>query len=186
MTIDDELLIELFKPERNGKAGKGALIASLAGTLNIEYKLEEPKQYETKTDPFQRTWSMMTPDIIITIPTEKKEIAVEFENDVHWDFQQSLRQVKKYRSEFPDTRVIIPKKFERFAPLYRNEGFRVYLWKAKRRWQCLRCGTINVNESHIPRKCEGKDSEGKNCLNKRRDEFDLVGLEDTKIWEYAV
>jgi len=178
MTIDDELLLELFKPDRYGKVGKDALIQKVVGTLNINYKLEEPKDYQTKSDAVQRTWSIMTPDIIITIPIQQKEIAIELENDVHWDFQASIRQVKKYRQEF-DTRVIIPYDYKRFAPLYKNEGLRVWLWQAKRKWKCLRCETVTVNESRVPPECSNKK-----CKNKRRDEFDLVGLENADFNEY--
>jgi len=184
MTIDDELLLEIIKPDRYGKVGEKALIVKVVGTLKIDYKLEESKDYQTKNDSFKRAWSMMTPDITVTTQeTQPRQIAIELENDIQWDFQASLRQVKKYQQEF-DTRVIIPYEYERFAPLYKNEGFRVWLWQAKRKWKCLRCGTINVNESRVPPKCGGKDSKGKKCSNKNRDEFDLVGLENADFNEY--
>jgi len=188
MTIDDELLVELFKPERDGKVGKGALIAKIVGTRRIIYTLEETASgfqthYEKPIYIFSQSKSELykiTPDIIVTIPRkENRRIAIELENDIHWDFGESLRQVKRYKEEFPDTRVIIPYEYERFAPLYKNESVRVYLWQAKRKWKCLRCETVTENESRVPPKC-------KKCKNKSRDEFDLVGLEDAKIWEYAV
>jgi len=183
MTIHDELIIELIKPNRYGEVGDEALIVKVVGNKNIKYSLEEPQDYQTRDDSVNRRWSIMTPDIMVTIPIEQKQIAIELENDINWDFGESLRQVKKYQQKF-STRVIIPEKYKRFAPLYKNEGIRVWLWKAKRKWQCLRCETINVNESPIPSKCRGKDSEGKKCSNKNRNEFDLVGLEDTDVYEY--
>ncbi|MBE0525264.1 MAG: hypothetical protein IBX40_13180 [Methanosarcinales archaeon] len=188
MTIDDELLLGLFKPDRHGKVGEDALIVKVVGTRKIDYELEESSReskFELIDLGIEREVVKITSDIIVTIPQEyHRKIAIELENNVHWDFGESLRQVKKYKHAFEDTRVIIPTEYKRFAPLYKNEGFRVYLWKAKRKWQCLRCGTINLNENRIPPKCNGKDSEGKKCSNKSRDEFDLVGLEDAEVKEY--
>ena len=179
MTIDDELLIELIKPNRLGEVGEGALIIKVVGTTNLKYQLEHPSDYQTRDDAYNRRWSVMTPDITVTLPKEGgKQIAIEVENDIQWDFGASLRQVKKYQQKF-DTRIIIPEEYKRFAPLYKNEGFRVYLWKAKRKWKCQRCKTITLNESRVPPKCSSKK-----CGNKSRSEFDLVGLEDTKIKEF--
>lgn len=193
MTIHDELIRELIKPETDGKVGKGALVVKIVGTRKIKYKLEEQTHY-WKFFSFGAPPSAMgekelvkiTPDITVTIPLQKKEkrIAIELENDIQWDFGESLRQVKKYRGKFLDTRVIIPYEYKRFAPLYKNEGVRVWLWQAKRKWKCLRCETINVNESRVPLKCKGKDKEGRKCTNKSRDEFDLVGLENADFNEY--
>lgn len=183
MTIDDELIYEFIKPDRYGKVGKDALIVKVVGTRKIDYKLEEPIHYlETyQSGAFvDKEPVTMAPDIIVTIPQEhKRQIAIELENDIQWDFGKSLRKVKKYKGKFEDTRVIIPKEYERFAPLYKNEDFRVYLWEAKRKWQCLRCGTISPKEGPIQSICKNEE-----CGNKRRNEFRLVGVEDTKIEEY--
>lgn len=161
MTIDDELILELIKPNELGEVGKGALIVRVVGTKNIKYQLEEPtwywKTYEDhKGSTLYRTKKevIITPDIIITIPKESdKQIAIELENDIQWDFGESLRQVKKYRDRFPDTRIIIPEEYQRFAPLYKNEGFRVYLWNATRVWQCMVCGDLAYEVGPIPPKC---------------------------------
>ncbi len=179
MTIDDELLIELIKPNRKGRVGNGALIIKIVGTKNIEYQLEHPLDYQTRDDAYNRRWSVMTPDITVTPPQKgEKQIAIEVENDIQWDFGASLRQVKKYQQKF-DTRIIIPEEYKRFAPLYKNEGFRVYLWKAKRKWQCQKCETITLNESRVPPKCSNEE-----CNNKSQNLFDLVGLENAEIKEY--
>jgi hypothetical protein len=183
MTIDDELLLRLLKPEKSGKVGEDALIVKVVGTLKIEYKLEEPTYYQTRADATQRTWSTMTPDITVTKPQTDpnqtgRRIAIELENDIQWDFGKSLRQVKNYQQDF-DTRIIIPYEYERFAPLYKNEGIRVWLWQARRKWKCLRCGTINVSDSRVPPQCKNIK-----CRNNRRDEFDLVGLENADFNEY--
>lgn len=186
MTIDDELLLELFKPDRYGKVGDNALITDVVGTRNILYRLEQhtsrlaEEDIETVDDIRYAIEHIITPDITIILPTkDEKEIAIELENDIAWDFGKSLRQIKKYTSRFKDVRVIIPETYERFAPFYKNEGFRVYLWKAKRKWECVRCGTVTINESRVPPQCENK-----NCKNKRREEFDLVGLVNVEVMKF--
>ena len=183
MTIDDELILELIKPDIHGKVGEKALIVKIVGTQKIEYKLEEStydSQFHQVDIRIERELLKMTPDIIVTIPQEQqRQVAIELENDIHWDFQKSLRQVKKYKIRFDDTRVIIPKEYERFASLYKNEGFHVYLWKAKRKWQCLRCGTITDKEGPIQPICKNRE-----CGNKSRNEFRLIGLKNTIIDEY--
>lgn len=198
MTIDDELILELIKPDSNGRITEKALIVSLAGTKKIQYRLEEStyyfETYRSSGDKYKTEIIKMTPDITIWKKPEKHwktvvkdamqravigpdtGIAVELENDIQWDFQSSLKQVKKYKGEFQDTRVIIPDDFRRFAPLYRNEGFRVYLWRAKRRWQCLRCGKENEKEGPVTPKCS--------CGNHSQNEFRLIGLKDTEITEF--
>ena len=45
MTIDDELILELIKPDMHGKVGEKALIVKIVGTRKIEYGLEEPTDY---------------------------------------------------------------------------------------------------------------------------------------------
>ena len=189
MTIDDELLLELIKPDRIGKIGKEALVLKILANYRKEiigYKLEEStyywNTYEFGTIPKQELVKM-TPDITVAIHKEDQVrlIAIELENDIHWDFGESLRQLKRYKGniKFFDTIVIIPYEYKRFAPLYKNEGLRVWLWRAKRKWQCLRCETITVNESRVPPQCKNEK-----CKNKRRDEFDLVGLENADFNEY--
>ena len=182
MTIDDELILELVKPDRHGKVGEKALIVKIVGTPKIEYMLEEPtfcwEYYERRVQSESgRVRVTMTPDITVKVLDKiPKPIAIELENDVHWDFGESLRQVKKYKRKFDDTRVIIPEEFERFAPLYKNEGFRVYLWTATRVWQCMICGELTYKEEPIQPKCE-------EC--NKRTEHRLVGLEDVDIEEYS-
>lgn len=185
MTIDDELLLELFKPDPCGNVGKDALIVKdhVVRTHAFDYKLEDSQEISFwRKSEIER----ITPDIIITLKRETKTIAIELENDIKWDFQDSLRQLNKYKKNFPDTRIIIPREYKRFAPLYVHEGFKVYLWSAKRKWECLRCHYINIEENRVPpKKCKGKAKEGKSCGNTNRDEFDLVGLEDTQFKEYV-
>ena len=173
-----------------------ALLVNIVGTREIAYRLEKSTHYlktygtgENSTTELIR----ITPDITVEIKSKKgmkaavKEmlmgsvgIAIELENDLHWDFQESLRQVKKYKEKFKDTRIIIPDDFKKFAPLYKHEGFRVYLWKARRRWQCLKCGTETLKEGPVNPKCSNSK-----CNNANQEAFRLVGLRDTKIEEYV-
>jgi len=182
MTIDDELLLELIKPDSLGEVGEGALIVSVVGTKKVKYKLEQSEiDYEFYWDvlALAKRNVEMTPDITIDIIDENKQIAIELENDYNWGFQKSLRQVKKYRVRFDDTRVIIPEDYGKFAPLYKHEGFRVYLWKAIRRWQCLKCGTETTKEGRVIPKCSNQK-----CGNHNQAEFRLIGLKDTTIEEF--
>ena len=87
----------------------------------------------------------------------------------------SLRQIKKYKRITPDVRVIIPQLYEQFAPLYKNEGFRVWLWKGIRRYQYLGCKSETEVEGPFKPKC-------KKC-NKFM-ELMLIGLKDTKFYEF--
>ena len=183
MTIDDELLLELFKPYKQGKVGEKALIVRIVGTRKIDYALEESilswEYYERRVESESgREQVKITPDIVVKVLEEKypRPIAIELENDLNWDFGASLRQIKKYKNEFDDTRVIIPEEYKRFAPLYKNEDFRVYLWTATRVWQCMICENLTEKEGPIPPKC-------KEC--NKRTEHRLVGLEDTDIEEYT-
>ena len=124
MTIDDELIFDLIKPDEYDKVGKSGLIIKIVGTRKIDYKLEEStrdSKFEMIGLGIERELVQMTPDITVTVPPKYgKQIALELENDIDWDFQKSLRKVKKYQIKFDDTRVIIPKKYEKIAPLYKN------------------------------------------------------------------
>lgn len=180
MTIDDELLVELFKPDRYGKIGENALIVKIMRRKNIRFNLEESREFYADQDAvIKKEKTYICPDIVISERVVGEIAAIELENDIAWDFGKSLRQVKKYKEKFGDVRVIIPETYSRFAPLYKNEEFRVYLWKANRKWKCLRCGTVTVNESRVSPQCKNEK-----CKNKRRDEFDLVGLENADFNEY--
>ena len=176
MTIDDELLIDLLKPDQYGNIGDDALVVKIVGTRRIDYKLEDSPgpTYVRTSGETKREFDRITPDIIVTIPREGSQIAIELENDISWNFQDSLRQVKKYKKMFPDTRIIIPEEYKRFAPLYKHEGFRTYLWKTVRRWQCTRCEQIDEKEGPNQPKCP-------KC--KKYTEHSLIGLRDTEIRE---
>lgn len=184
MTIIDELLVELIKPDKFGEIGKNALLAKVVGTSSFTYTLEESKWFRKNYEEKLRTVIhrtqkeiMISPDIIVKITNTNEQIAVKIENDIKWDFGESLRQAKKYRDKFPDTRIIIPKSNQRYAPLYKNEGLRVFLWSGKRKWKCLRCETVSLNENRVPPRCE-------KCNNNSKSDFELVGLENADVNEF--
>jgi hypothetical protein len=200
LTIDDELILELIRPDPEGRITEESLIVAITGAKDIVYKLEESthyvKNYGSEQHP-KIEIVKITPDITIWRKPEKglkavlkdvvKEmvvgpesgIAIELENDIQWDFQCSLQQIKKYKRKFEDTRIIIPADFRRFAPLFKNEGFRVYLWNANRRWQCLKCGTETVKEGPVTPICSNQ-----NCKNHSQNDFRLIGLKDANIEEF--
>jgi len=187
MTIDDELILELIKPNRLGEVGDGALIVKIVGSKRIQYALEQDtprlreQHWENEDDAEYAITHLITPDITVTLPREgNKEIAIELENDIDWDFARSLRQVKKYHSRFDDVRVLIPEDYKRFAPLYKNENFQVWLWRATRTWECLRCGSVTDKKGPVQPKCKNKK-----CGNNNRSEFRLVGLRDIEIEQYT-
>lgn len=89
--------------------------------------------------------------------------------------------MKKYRAKFSDIRLIIPEDYVRFAPLYKKEGFRVWLWSARRRWRCEKCETVTETKGRIapPQKCKNTK-----CTNKNRQDFTLTGLTNADILEF--
>ena len=184
MTIDDELILEIIKPNRLGEVGECALITKIVGSHDLRYNLEESMVF-SKLHTKEFGPSMITvedsygiPDIYVELTKEKKEFAIELENDIHWDFQDSLRQVKKYKLKIENTIIIIPKEYQRFAPLYKNEGIRVFLWEAKRIWQCFQCKTKQETEGQIASQCI-------KCKNKNQNDFRLTGLKDITIEEFT-
>lgn len=165
------MILELIKPNRLGEVGDNAPITKMVGK-RIKYRLEELVYWQGHQQAVMKTYEKMVPDILVTTSKTKtyikntsdgglivadteRPIAIELETDINWDFGKSLRQIKKYRKKFT-TIVIIPKKYERFAPLYINAGFRVYLWEATRVWKCMRCGKITPTRKTLKPKCSDK------------------------------
>ncbi|MBK5133962.1 hypothetical protein JJE00_05990 [Candidatus Bathyarchaeota archaeon] len=196
MTISDELLYEIIKPKSNGETGDYAPIIDIVGKKKIAYKIEKFTAYTQKLGTgknIEFDIVKITPDILVKINSENSNvetngglaqnpeqyIALEIENDVQWDFKKSLRQLKKIKCRFPDTRVLIPKEYERFAPFYVNEGIRVYIWNAKRIWKCMKCGTDTEKRGLITPMCSKPK-----CKNHKQNEFRLSGLNETIIDEF--
>ena len=179
MKIHDALIAELIKLDKHGKA-TGDII-KIVGSSKIKWQLEELVYWRGHYQQVMGTYIEMSPDILATRlrPTseEMAQVAIELETDVDFDFGKSLRQIKNYKNKFADVRVIIPagKEYERFAPLYKNEGFRVWFWSAIRIWQCLRCGNITEKEGSIQPKC-------KKC--NRYTKHELINLIGVKFEEF--
>lgn len=158
MTIHDELVLKLIKPNKQGKPIGYILNIIGVGSGKIKCVLEELFYLRQKEMAGRIQYEKMAPDIVATNLNSAKKTAIEIENDIQWDFAHSLQQVKKYKRnpEFQDVVVIIPKRYERFARLYKNEGFRVYLWKATRLWECVDCGRVMPDERTAKPKCSDK------------------------------
>lgn len=157
MTIHDELILALTQPNEKGDVP----IYKMVGVSNAQYRIEESAYFLPSRDhpngsaPFPPRG--ITPDIIVrarTFPVEEWA-AIEVETDMDFDFGRSLQQVKKYKGKY-GVIVVIPKEYERFVPLYKNEGFRVYLWRAIRIWECMQCGHPSYVEKPIKPKCSAK------------------------------
>lgn len=179
MTIHDELVLKLIEPDKWGKAT--GYVIKIAGSSNIDYSLEELYYWRGHYQQVMNTYVEMCPDIVVTNLTSGKRTAIELEGDINWDFAESLRQIRKYRMNskmFQDVVVIIPKRYERFAILYAKQGFRVYLWKATRIWQCLGCGQMLEGESRA------KPKPSCSC----RTELEFEGVRDVEFtqFEYAI
>ena len=174
MTVDDELILALLKPEKDGKVSKEAPIIQIVGSDDIEYKLEQLYSFYRDTESvIKKELTYISPDIVVSGPFGA--VAIELENDVQWDFMESIRQVKDYKHKFGKIVVIIPKEFERFAPLYKNEGFSVYVWKATRKWQCMKCREISRSTETLSPKCS-------KCNKYTKHRF--IEIEDAKFEEF--
>ncbi len=179
MTIHDELVLKLIDADKWGKA-KGYIV-TIVGSSDIDYLLEELYYWRGHYQQITGTFVKMCPDIVVTNLKSGKRTAIELEGDMDWDFAKSLRQIKKYRmnsKQFQDVVVIIPKRYERFAILYAKQGFRVYLWKATRIWQCLGC------EQTLEGKSRAKPKPTCSC----RTELEFEGVKDVEFtqYEYAI
>jgi len=158
MTIHDELVRELIKLADWGKPT--GYIINIVGSANIQYVLEELFYWRGHEQVKYDTYVEMAPDIVVTNKESGKRTAIEVKGDINWNFADSLRQIKKYKRnsrQFHDVVIIIPKRYERFARLYKKEGFRVYLWKATRIWECMRCGNEMEDERTVKPRCSIKE-----------------------------
>jgi|WetSurMetagenome_2_1015567.scaffolds.fasta_scaffold51131_2 hypothetical protein len=175
MTIHDEIILKLIDPDKTGKAT--GYITQIVGSTNLTYNLEELYWYQGHYEKILNKFVRMSPDIFVHDNDKSKNIAIELENDEHWDFGHSLRQVRKYRKskDFDEVVVIIPKKYERFAILYAKHSFRVYLWKATRVFGCNVCG--QVQKIMPSKKCIDKD-----CIG----EVELTGVKEVEFTPFEI
>ena len=172
MTIHDELVLKLIKPNRLGQPIGSILDIIGSSSAKTKCVLEELYYRREERKPGKVEYEKMAPDIVATNLETSEKTAIEIESDMKWDFAKSLRQVKKYRrnKEFQDVVVIIPKRYERFARLYKNEGVQVYLWEATRLWKCANCGKVIPSKRTAIPKCSDNS-----CKKSKKV---LIGLEE--------
>lgn len=158
MTIHDELVRKLIDLDPVSRKPRGYIIKIISSS-NINPILEELFYWQGLEQQLLNTYVEMSPDIVATNPTSGKITAIEMETDKNWDFAHSLQQIKKYRRNckaFQKVVVIIPKRYERFAGFYEEQGFEVHLWKATRIWECMRCGNRTEEEKIVEPRCSLK------------------------------
>jgi len=173
MTIHDELILALTQKDEKRIVPLYRIVRSTA----IKYELESSTYLPAQDKPDYTAPAPpegIAPDIVIKFEHEKSEVAIEVETDMDFDFGKSLRQIKKYQRRFRKVYVIIPKEYERFVPLYKNEDFDVYLWTATRIWECMQCGNIIYEKRPITPKCSKRS-----CGPHQR----LKGIMDTTFIE---
>jgi ABC-type ATPase with predicted acetyltransferase domain len=104
-----------------------------------------------------------------------KPTAFELVTDADFDFGKKLEQVKKYKQEYKDARVIIPEEYkEDYAQLFGIDNITVHTWKGTRLWKCKKCGNITeVKDSSMqPERCSSNS-----CTNT----LYLIGLKDVQF-----
>ena len=179
MKLHDLLVYEFIKPTKSG-IPTGEIIKNV-GSSKITWTLEHTERFQERAQhSIESIIDYMTPDIKVTRlrPSEGEIpiVVIEVETDEAFDFAESLRQIKKYRRISHDVRVIIPKENEKFAPLYKKEGFRVWFWKGKRIFECLRC----KNQTEIEGPYEPKCTTCKKSTRHR-----LIDLRDVEFPEFT-
>lgn len=169
LTIHSELVLEVVNN-----------LVKIIGTTKYKYNLMEhvverlivkgqasgrPSRYEIECSP----------DIIVyPVGKKLKQLAIEVESDINFDFDASMRQIKKYKHLFKVV-VIIPNKFEKFAKLYLNDDIKVFLWSAIRIWRCRQCGSLVEVEGLLKPKCSKEN---------KWTEHILEGIKNFKLKEY--
>lgn len=162
MPIHDELIRALTEWDEH----KNIPLVRIVRTAAIDYHTH------------QYLGENMCPDLVVEYhrPQQTKVTLIEVESDDDFNFQRSMIQIRKYQKKYGDVRVIIPTEYERFARLYDNEKFKVYLWRAVRVYRCS-CGEKFDSEerSHFA-KCPNCNKTGKVILK------DIKGLEISDEW----
>ena len=164
MTVHDELILKIIEKDENGVMPLHK-ITNTPENEDISFRLEH-----TFTLPWGGSLVLATPDIVVFFKQRESDsknpyanppihgYAIEIENDIQWDFSDSLRQIKKYFQGYYPI-VIIPKIYERYKEPYEHEKIDVWLWSAKRIWECMDCGDIlQSDKTGKPKKCLGCNS----------------------------
>ncbi|MCJ7632052.1 hypothetical protein MUP77_06615 [Candidatus Bathyarchaeota archaeon] len=174
LTIHDELIYELLKLDEKGKP-TGDII-KIIETANMSLRIEELYYYRGHHQRIMNNYVEMRPDIVAHNISSNKTTAIELETDMDWDFAQSLQQIKKYKANDAFQRVvtIIPEKYEKYARLYKSQGFETWIWKATRVWECRYC----ANETSDPRTIQPK------CSSCKESNLMLKKLKDVSFEEF--
>lgn len=177
MGIHSELILALCQRDEKGNIP----LVKVVRTANIEVRFEESTYLPARDQPdFTAPLPPrgITPDIIVTtLGIPKRKIAIEVESDIDFDVGKTLRQIKKY-SEVFETKLIIPKEQEKYAPIFKNEGFPVYLWRATRIWECMKCGQKTYEKTSIKPRCSNTQCHASRSLW-------LAGLKEIELEEYS-
>ena len=176
MGIHSELILALCQRDEKGKLP----LVKVVRTANIEVRFERSR-YLPATDQPDFTAPLpprgITPDIIVTtLGIPKRKIAIEVKSDINFEPEKTLRQIKKYSVIF-ETKLIIPKEQKKYAPYFKNEGFRVYLWRATRIWECMKCGRKTYEKTSIKPRCSNAQCRASRSLR-------LAGLKEIELDEY--
>lgn len=176
MGIHSELILALCQRDEKGQLP----LVKVVGTANIEVRFERSMYLPARDRPdFTAPLPPrgITPDIIVTtLGIPKRKIAVEVKGDIDFEPEKTLRQIKKYSVMF-ETKLIIPEEQEKYAPYFKNEGFRVYLWRATRIWECMKCGRQTYEKTSIKPRCSNTQCHASRSLR-------LAGLKEIELDEY--
>jgi len=179
MGLHYDLALALFS-QSEGEVPITSIVGIGVGRIEVEF---EALRYLYTRDQPDYTAPLppkgMAPDLIVTtLGKEKKRFAIELETGVPVvDVGKTLRQVKKYKELFEVVVLIIPREAERYAPIFKNEGIRVYLWTATREYQCVKCKKHTFDISSIKPNCS-------ECKSSER-ALQYLGLRDAKFEEYT-
>ena len=161
MPIHDELIRALTEPNENNEIPLLRITRTKAINYSTHLLIDEK----------------MCPDLVIDYHRSREPgevILIEVESDDDFNYQRSMIQIRKYKRKYPDVRVIIPEEYERFARLYDNDGFTVYLWTASRICKC-RCEHVFSSKQWRPR-----------CPKCNSTEIRLKGIKGLEISEWNI
>ena len=125
MTIHDELLWAITQKDTTSRTP----LEKIYESDDVHFSLESHYSWR---DSKTAIAYQMVPDIVATRISDGYSLVIEVENDIKWDFSDSLRQIKKYikhlsfgKIQTRDFLTIIPKAYERFVQMYGNARARI-------------------------------------------------------------
>lgn len=179
MGLHYDLVLALFR-QNKGSVPITNIVGVGMGRMDVEF---EALRYLPVRDQPDGTAPLpprgATPNLIVTtLGKEKKRFAIEMELGIPFvDVGKTLRQVKKYKRLFEVVVLIIPKEAEDYAPIFKNEGVRVHLWTATRKYRCVKCKKQTFDTTSIKPHCSG-------CKATER-ALRYSGIKDAKFEEYT-